>query len=58
MKYYTNSPFSIGYDVTTTLPFGDVIVRDGAKLSIEKENDGVSIKNGFEIEKGAEFYIK
>jgi hypothetical protein len=57
-EYYTNSPFSIGYDVTTTLPPGDVIVRDGAKLSIEKGSDGVFIKNGFEIEKGAEFHIK
>lgn len=54
------SPISIngaGYDVTTSIPYGNVSVENGSKLTISKSN-GVLLKNGFECKAGGELQIK
>ena len=56
-EYYVGTPMSIGYDVTSTQSYGNVIVDAGAKIIINK-GSGVIIKNGFECKQGAEFIVK
>lgn len=46
----------IGYDVTTSIPKGDVILKDGADLKLNS-TFGTIIKNGFKCEKGAKLTI-
>lgn len=46
----------IGYDVTTSIPKGDVILKDGADLKLNSTS-GTIIKNGFKCEKGAKLTI-
>jgi hypothetical protein len=55
--YYDNSPLSVGYDVTNTISFGNVIVNPKVKLQINNHTQTI-IKNGFEVKKGAELIIK
>lgn len=55
--YIKNSTISVGYDVTTSVPYGNVSVENGSKLTISKSNN-VFIKNGFECEIGGELEIK
>lgn len=54
---YTNTPVSIGRDVTTSLPEGNVVIQSGADVFVHKGN-GVVIKNGFECQSGATFTIE
>lgn len=55
--YYLGTPMSIGYDVTNSIPYGNVSIEPGANVIIEK-GSGVLIKNGFECKNGAEFVIQ
>ena len=55
---YTGSPTSIGYDVTTSKEFGNVIIEPNAKVKVFKQNNEVIIKNGFECKQGAEFVVE
>lgn len=55
--YYTGAPLSVGYDITDTINYGNVIVKSGHKLTIERRQN-VTIKNGFSVEPGATFQIK
>ncbi len=55
---YHASPLSIGYDVTTDKPYGNVMVKSGANLSIQNGSGGVTIKSGFECEKGAMLIVE
>ena len=55
--YIKNTTISAGYDVTTSIPYGNVIIESGSKLSINKKN-GVRIKNGFKCKTGGELQIK
>ena len=57
-SFYSASPLKIGYDVTTEKPYGNVVLKSGAKLSIQKGVSGVTIKNGFECELGGELIIE
>ena len=59
MDYYyiKNGLISAGYNVTTSIPYGKVTIKNGTKLSISKKN-GVRIKNGFKCEIGGELQIK
>jgi len=57
-SFYSASPLVIGYDVTTEKPYGNVVLKSGAKLSIQKGVSGVTIKNGFECELGGELIIE
>ena len=56
--YYDSTPIYIGYDVTTEKDFGVVVIKDGVSLKIKNGTGGVTIKNGFECEKGGEIEIK
>lgn len=53
---YTNTPLTVGYDVTTSKPFGNVSVEPGSHV-ILKKGQGVNISNGFECKSGAIFEI-
>ena len=54
---YSGSSLTIGYDVTNTVPNGNVTICPNAKVTIG--NGGTTtIKNGFECKKGAELTIK
>lgn len=55
--YVKNSEVCVGYDVTTSVPYGKVSIERGSKLSISRRH-GVFIKNGFECELGGELQIK
>lgn len=55
--YIKNATISAGYDVTTSLPYGNVSVESGSKLTIRNSNS-VLIKNGFECKIGGELEIK
>lgn len=54
---YIGDSLRIGYDVTDTIPYGNVVIEPDAKVTIFS-NNGVVIKNGFECKLGAEFEIK
>ena len=55
---YSTTPLNIGYDVTNAVPNGNVTLKPGAKLSIQNGTGGVTFKNGFECEKGAELIVQ
>ena len=55
--YLKDASISAGHDVTASIPFGNVIIERGSKLSINKKN-GVRIKNGFKCKIGGELQIK
>lgn len=55
--FFSNSPLSIGYDVTSSIENGNVTIEPGTKVMLNKGN-GVLIKNGFECKLGAEFTIE
>ena len=52
-----NSEINVGYDVTNSMPHGNVIIERGNELVINMTNN-VSIKNGFECKLGGELVIK
>ena len=54
---YINSPIAVGYDVTTTKPYGNVSIEPGGHV-ILKKGQGVTINNGFECKSGAILEIK
>ena len=56
-EYFGSSPVSIGYDVTSSIPYGNVSIEQGATLIVGKTS-GVTIKNGFECKNGAEFVVQ
>ena len=56
--YFAIAPLNIGYNVTTSETFGNVTVKSGSKLSIQNGTGGVTFKNGFECENGAEMTIE
>ena len=47
----------VGYDVTSSVPYGNVTIENGSKLSIDKSN-GVIFKNGTECKLGGILEIK
>ena len=47
-----------GYDVSTEIDNGNVLVKSGSKLRIKNGAGGVVIKNGFECEIGAELVVE
>ena len=55
--YIKDAAICAGYDVTDSIPYGNVIVESGSKLNISK-GKGVLIKNGFECKLGGELRIK
>lgn len=55
--YYTNTPLSIGYNVDSGHPYGNVIVKAGHTLSI-KRNAEIILNGGFSVEKGATLVIQ
>ena len=55
---YVSTPLDVGYDVNLLAPYGNVVVRNGATLRILNGTGGVTIKNGFECEQGAELIIE
>ena len=55
--YIKNATINVGYDVTSSVPHGNVSVENGSKLTIRKSNS-VIIKNGFECQIGGELEIK
>lgn len=55
--YYGNTPISVGYDVTSSSSYGNVVIESNAKVNIGK-GAGVTIKNGFECKSGGELVIK
>lgn len=55
--YIKNATISAGFDVTTSVPYGNVSVENGTKLTINKNHE-VLIKNGFECVIGGELEIK
>lgn len=55
--YIKDSAIHVGYDVTTAIPYGNVTVLNGSKLTISKQK-GVTIKNGFKCELGGELNIR
>lgn len=57
IAYYYGSPLSIGYDVTTSVDYGNVTIEPNAKVYINMGNT-VMIKNGFECKIGAELTIE
>lgn len=54
---YINSPIEVGYDITTTKPYGNVSIEPGGHV-ILKKGQGVTISNGFECKSGAILEIK
>ena len=55
--YYLESPISVGYNVDNALPLGNVTVKSGKSLHLNKTS-GVTIKNGFTVEEGATLTIE
>lgn len=55
---YNTSPIYIGCDVTGYIPYGNVVINSGGKLSIQNNSNGVTIVNGFECKSGGELDIE
>lgn len=55
--YIGKSTISVGNDVTNSVPYGNVSIESGSRLTINR-NNGVLIKNGFECKIGGELEIK
>ena len=55
--YYTKTPLSIGYNVDSGHPFGNVIVKAGHTLSIKRHAE-INLNGGFSVEKGAKLVIQ
>lgn len=55
--YLKNGTISAGYDVTTSIPEGNVSIENGNKLNIDKSG-GVIIKNGFKCKLGGTLKIE
>lgn len=47
----------VGYDVTSSIPYGNVIINNGANLGLNSTSETI-IKNGFECQKGATFIVE
>ena len=59
MEYYyiRDATINVGYDVTSSVPYGNVTIENGSKLTIDKSN-GVIFKNGTECKLGGILEIK
>lgn len=55
--YIKDATIRAGYDVTNAIPYGNVTIDNGSKLSINKKK-GAYIKNGFRCKIGGELQIK
>lgn len=55
--YLKNMQINAGHSVTSSKPYGAVIVKDGSKLILKKDYD-VILDEGFECQKGGELEIK
>lgn len=55
---YFHTPLNIGYNVTNNVPYGNVVINPGVKVSIKNGTGGVTLKNGFECKNGAEVVIQ
>jgi hypothetical protein len=55
---YSGTPIQIGYDVTNSKAYGNVVVEPNSKVTIYNGNGGILIKNGFECKQGASLEIK
>ena len=55
--YIKDATISAGYNITDSIPYGNVIIESGSKLSITNRK-GVRIKNSFECKLGGELQIK
>ena len=53
-----SAPIIAGYDATTSETFGDVIIKDGAKMDIKVGSGGVTLKNGFECQIGGSLVVE
>ncbi len=47
----------VGYDVTSSIPYGNVIINNDANLRLKSTSETI-IKNGFECQKGATFIVE
>lgn len=47
----------VGYDVTSSILYGNVIINNGANLKLNSISETI-IKNGFECQKGATFIVE
>jgi len=56
-KYYNGNNVSAGYDVTTLLPYGNVIIQSPAHVILDATN-GILLKNSIEIQSGSIFEMK
>ena len=56
-SYYGATPISLGYNVTSSMPYGNVVIESGAKAIIRR-GTGVTINSGFECKTGGELIIK
>lgn len=56
-SYYGATPISLGYNVTSSMPYGNVVIESGAKTIIRR-GTGVTINSGFECKAGGELIIK
>ena len=56
-RYFTGLGIYAGSEVTTSKPFGDVVLKNGSTVVFESVN-GSTLEGGFEVEKGATFEVK
>lgn len=56
--YYDKKPMIIGYDVTNSISYGNVVVKPDSYLGINNSNGDVIITKGFECQQGGTFVIK
>lgn len=56
-KYFNGNNISAGYDVTPSLPYGNVIIQNAAHVIIDAAND-VLLKNSIEVKLGSQLEIK
>lgn len=56
-KYIYGNYFYAGNNVTTTIPQGPVIIKNGANVTFDATYE-VNLENGFEVELGGVFEIK
>lgn len=56
-KYYTGNNISAGYDVTTLVPYGNVLINNNAHVVLDAANN-IILKNNIEIQSGCTFEMK
>lgn len=55
--YFGKPAMLIGNNVTSSIPYGDVVIEPNAKVEIKREQ-GVTITGGFECKNGGQLIIK